>query len=190
MDFLQASPDRLARSILLLDAKNPWGGGACPPAGDLRAPRDALLAAADIVLRVGDGASEHEIASRLVACRYADGRSLALDELKRLDFGLILAIARPSRVARALARHGLTARGEVRFGDHEAPARGKLTRLVEKTPKVDPWLTTENARPSSPPPWPVRRFSSSSTKSTSRPGSSIGLSPIRRCPSSPARAPW
>ena len=36
------------------------GRGCVPPAGDLRAPRDALLAAADIVLRVGDSASNHE----------------------------------------------------------------------------------------------------------------------------------
>jgi tetraacyldisaccharide 4'-kinase len=50
--LLQAAPVRLALSILAVDALAPWGAGQCPPAGDLRAPRQALLAAADVVAAV------------------------------------------------------------------------------------------------------------------------------------------
>src|SRR6185503_3810230 len=48
--LLQAAPARLTDAILVLDAAAPWGSGACPPAGDLRAPPGALLAAADHVV--------------------------------------------------------------------------------------------------------------------------------------------
>src|SRR5206468_557777 len=47
--LLQASPRRLFASLLAVDADSPWGAGACPPAGDLRAPVATLLAAADAV---------------------------------------------------------------------------------------------------------------------------------------------
>ena len=44
--LLQAAPRRLAAALLVLDALAPWGAGACPPAGDLRALPAALLSAA------------------------------------------------------------------------------------------------------------------------------------------------
>ena len=49
---LQLAPERASLSILALDAEAPWGAGALPPAGDLRAPRDALLGLADHVVFV------------------------------------------------------------------------------------------------------------------------------------------
>jgi tetraacyldisaccharide 4'-kinase len=50
--LLQAAPRRVDLSILVLDAAAPWGSGACPPAGDLRAPRGALLGAADLLAAI------------------------------------------------------------------------------------------------------------------------------------------
>src|SRR5438445_227713 len=53
---LQARPYEFACSLLTIDEDLPWGSGKCPPAGDLKAPREALLAAADAVVSVGEGA--------------------------------------------------------------------------------------------------------------------------------------
>src|SRR6185312_4199002 len=47
--LLQTAPRRLALGVLVVDALALWGSGACPPAGDLRAPREDLLAAADVI---------------------------------------------------------------------------------------------------------------------------------------------
>ncbi|NUQ77461.1 MAG: tetraacyldisaccharide 4'-kinase, partial [Polyangiaceae bacterium] len=47
--LLQASPAPLTDAILVLDALAPWGSEKCPPLGDLRAPKEALLLAADHV---------------------------------------------------------------------------------------------------------------------------------------------
>jgi tetraacyldisaccharide 4'-kinase len=48
--LLQARPQRLDLSVLVLDGARPWGAARCPPAGDLRARPDRLLAAADLVV--------------------------------------------------------------------------------------------------------------------------------------------
>jgi len=56
--LLQARPQRLSCSILALDGRRPWGNGQCPPLGDLRAPPEALLAAADGVAAVHDTEQE------------------------------------------------------------------------------------------------------------------------------------
>src|SRR5205814_587304 len=52
--LLQARPRRLGLSILVLDGRAPWGAERCPPAGDLRAHRARLLAAADVLLVRGE----------------------------------------------------------------------------------------------------------------------------------------
>jgi tetraacyldisaccharide 4'-kinase len=64
--LLQAAPVRLALSVLALDERAPFGAGRCPPAGDLRASRQALLDAADVIAVVrpprapgGDGQGAH-----------------------------------------------------------------------------------------------------------------------------------
>lgn len=50
--LLQARPQRLDCSILVLNGAAPFGSGRCPPAGDLRAPPPALFAASDLVVLV------------------------------------------------------------------------------------------------------------------------------------------
>jgi tetraacyldisaccharide-1-P 4'-kinase len=52
--LLQTRPERLSCSILGLDGRRPWGQGQCPPLGDLRAPPEALLHAADVTATVRD----------------------------------------------------------------------------------------------------------------------------------------
>ena len=47
----QLSPQRAALALLAVDAAHPWGAGFCPPCGDPRAPREALLSARATALR-------------------------------------------------------------------------------------------------------------------------------------------
>ncbi len=121
--LLQTEPVRLALSVLAVDALSPWGAGLCPPSGDLRASKAALLRAADVVAAIiseQDGPSvdaslstlEHlalaadrpvlPVASELVAARADGGPAMPLSTLAGVRLGLVLAIARPERVVAAL----------------------------------------------------------------------------------------
>jgi hypothetical protein len=80
----QTSPVRAALALLAVDADAPWGSGRVVPAGDLRAPRAALVAAADHVVAVSSRTDELGIGAA--------------------RFGLFTAIARPERLVRGLAR--------------------------------------------------------------------------------------
>jgi tetraacyldisaccharide 4'-kinase len=157
--LLQARPHRLARSILVVDGDQPWGSGNTPPLGDLRAPRELLLRAADAVVVVTEtaensclGAFSHppRIAKATLSGARAPGGSLVLfDQLGREPFGLLLGIARPDRVVRALGRRGLHARISVRFGDHVLPAPGELERAgrAARAGSLRAWLCTAKCAP-------------------------------------------
>jgi len=121
---LQLAPRRATLSLLAVDAREPWGSGACPPLGDLRAPREALLAATDHVARVA-GTSRGVI----------DGGRLVLwEELRALRIGLVTGVARPSRVHAFLHDHGIVPTCAVSFADHGAFHLPKAD--------VDLWITT------------------------------------------------
>jgi tetraacyldisaccharide 4'-kinase len=124
---LQARPDRLSRSLLCLDEHQPWGSGRCPPAGDLRAPREALLAATDAMVVIRD-----------VEPLEGD----ALGDLRGTPFGLLLAIARPDRVLGSLAVRGLHPTAVIRLGDHDRPTAAELERQAARKQRVKVWLTT------------------------------------------------
>ena len=145
--LLQAAPTRLAGSILVLDAAAPWGSGACPPAGDLRAPREALLAAADHVVAVGAGEPSAElppeaiaISTRIEGAIAANGERWSLASLARLRVGLFVAIARPSRIEAALRGAGIDPRPVIALADHAVPSARDLVRAARF--EVDVWLTT------------------------------------------------
>jgi tetraacyldisaccharide 4'-kinase len=158
--LLQASPARLDGSLLVVDAHKPWGSGKCPPAGDLRASRRTLLAAADSVVLVADPARGREVArdggerravsnirypvfrvmSDVAAALGPQSETIRLSDLAHRRFGLLAAIARPERVVEALRARGLHP-AEVRlFGDHRSlPER---TRRASADSGLDFWLTT------------------------------------------------
>jgi tetraacyldisaccharide 4'-kinase len=145
--LLQATPARLAASVLVLDAAAPWGGGACPPAGDLRAPREALLAAADHVVAVGSGERPAScppdtiaIPSRIEGAIDARGDRWSIDELARRRVGLFVAIARPGRIEAALRDLGIDPRPVIALTDHAIPGARDLARAARF--EVDAWLTT------------------------------------------------
>jgi len=142
--ILQTRPRRLARSILLLDADRPWGNEKCPPQGDLRAPREALLGAADVALFVRDAltpaSSRQDIVAKLDGIA---GGEKTLAELARTKVGLVLAVARPERVLRALSRRGLHPSMILALADHDHPRWAELERSIKGArPRIEAWLTT------------------------------------------------
>jgi len=118
----QLAPRRADWSLLAVDHEAPWGSGACPPRGDLRAPREALLTAADTVVRIRtDGATpkEAEASWRITGARRTrTAEFLSLDELRATRFTLVTNVARPERITRALAVHGLVPARHVELMDH------------------------------------------------------------------------
>lgn len=148
--LLQARPQRLALSLLVVDAVRPWGSDACPPAGDRRASKSSLLAAADAVVAVHDRASQPELRDvdvngRLpvfqvaadVSAHLHDGRPVALDALRGARVGAVLAVARPHRFLDSLAARGIRPVATRLFADHATPEDGGRREHA-----VDIWLTT------------------------------------------------
>ena len=130
---LQLAPVRASLALLAVDAQAPWGAGALPPAGDLRAPRAALLAHADLVVVVDatPGAAIVAGARIELGALRATGRRL----------GLFTALARPARLEQALLRAGLDLAIIVRAPDH-GPLTPSLVRRL-RTAEVDLWLATD-----------------------------------------------
>jgi tetraacyldisaccharide 4'-kinase len=146
--LLQAAPRRVDAAVLVLDALAPWGAGACPPAGDLRALPAALLSAADhVVALLPEGAAPSPalpssallLPSRIAGVVTAAGLA-PLASLTGRRLGLILAVARPRRIEDALARAGLAPAFTILLADHAVP-RGRALARAERAP-VDAWLTT------------------------------------------------
>jgi tetraacyldisaccharide 4'-kinase len=132
--MLQTAPVRASLSLLAVDAEEPWGcAEAVPPRGDLRAPVAALLAAADLVVPVGEGSSEARVTS---GGAYVGDTFLSWEALRPLRVGLACALARPRRLLRSLARHGITPVVTALAGDHRPIAARALRH------PVDLWLAT------------------------------------------------
>jgi tetraacyldisaccharide 4'-kinase len=127
----QTAPRRASLALLAVDPDHPWGRAeACPPRGDLRAPKDALIALADHIVRV-------HARSRGVWDREA---LVPWSTLARARVGLLTALARPDRVARMLRGHGVLPLVIRTFPDHShvpTPARARPGGVV-----VDLWLAT------------------------------------------------
>lgn len=132
---LQVAPRRAELSILVVDAERPWGRGACPPRGDLRAPPSALLEAADHVLRLG----ERERTSR--GALRPDGRLVPFDDLARRRVGLAVTLARPERLLVWLAAKNVRPRRVVRGVDHRGFPPDRLAAIA-RDGEVDVWLTS------------------------------------------------
>lgn len=129
-----------SRRLLALDGDNPWGAGACPPAGDLRAPTEALVASADLAVRVWDEldapkAGPHDATYALAVPEGLGGASA----------GVVTAIARPDRFVRALRRRGVEPAVQIELDDHAGPGAARaLEGQLERLPiRPDVLLTTE-----------------------------------------------
>lgn len=133
---LSPRPGMRQLSVLAVDSARPWGVGRMPPAGDLRAPRDALLAFADHVVPVD---------ARPIAVRWcspgAAPRRASIDSIRGRRLGLFTAIARPHRLVDALRAEGARLEEIVSVADHgpvTPSARARMSRAA-----VDAWLATE-----------------------------------------------
>ncbi|MFO0760205.1 MAG: tetraacyldisaccharide 4'-kinase, partial [Byssovorax sp.] len=148
--LLQSAPERLAASVLVLDARAPFGAGACPPLGDLRAPVDALLAASTVRAVITEDAPPHPLPAPLkdailvqstIATASAPGEPpRALATLRGQRVGLLLTVARPERIVTSLRPHGITPSPVLALADHAAPSERDLAEISSIS--VDVWLTT------------------------------------------------
>jgi tetraacyldisaccharide 4'-kinase len=132
--------------VLVLDAGAPWGSGACPPLGDLRARPEDLLGAADVVAVLGAslppslGSQATLVPAELTGAVAADGSVCTLASLHAARVGLVTGIARPERVLASLEAAGIAPVARVLAADHARFA--DVDRLVSRLPSVDAWLTT------------------------------------------------
>jgi tetraacyldisaccharide 4'-kinase len=150
----QTRPRRATLSLLAVDGDAPWGAGHCPPRGDLRAPAEALLRAVDRVVVIGGEKEDLPDVGSLPCDRAAVvargawrtlGRPKTLldwTELRRLRVGLWTVIARPDRVLRSLARHGVHPTVTLLGADHRPRRGAPRPNPAREALPLDLWLTT------------------------------------------------
>ena len=116
----------------------PWGAGAAPPAGDLRAPREALLAHADHVVHVDATPRAVRLASTASRDRARVVRLVVRGTSRRSLHG-----HRASRSPRARARAaGLDLAGGRPRGRPRSDDRALARIVAEADATVDVWLAT------------------------------------------------
>lgn len=127
--------DELVRDALVRDELT------CPdslPALDRIAWTDERM-----VADAGPGDQEIDAVSHLDRALFPDGRAIALPELRDAAIGLVVAIAHPARVAKALARRGFPPAAILAFPDHHRPTAAELAAAsATTTRRIDAWLTT------------------------------------------------
>ena len=131
LDGVHQTSPRAWLALLAVDAISPWGAGACPPCGDLRAPREELLHLADRVVPIA-GISRGA---------FVDGHLVPWGVLRQKSVGLVTALARPTRVLATLRAHAVEPRLVRTFSDH-----GRFR--VPFAAGIDLWLTTSKCRES------------------------------------------
>ncbi len=136
----QIAPRRADLALLALDGHAPWGNGACPPRGDLRAPPSALLGASDEAVVLSDEMVHMASAVAMYALSGQPER-ISLQRLARMKVGLLTALARPRRVARALEARGIALRVQIHASDHGTPSERELVRAAAAH-GLEAWVTT------------------------------------------------
>lgn len=143
---VQLAPARAHLALLVVDAARPWGSGKCPPLGDLRAPAERLVAAADVVVRVATHASAGvaDAAWNLEgAVSPRHGARYTLADLRRLRVGLVTNLARSGRVVETLRAHGVETRAHIDLPDHAQPRRAPRELAGSD---IDVWLAPTKLR--------------------------------------------
>lgn len=159
--LLQTRPQRLTRSVLVLDAEHQFGTGRCPPAGDLRGPADEVLALCDEVVIVSDALEEAapgradrgltlprhlSLRSAFVDISGARGcnRRFSLEDLRSRRVGLLTLVAHPERVESSIRRRGIRPLCVWHGADH-GPLGFVAQRWLRSSAlriKLDAWLVT------------------------------------------------
>ncbi len=155
----QLAPAPASLALLSVDATDPWGRHrSLPPRGILRAPLSMLLAATDAVVPMGAG--ESGSAADLAAGAWVEsapelwpacvesrgawvhgGGLMTWKVLSAIPVGLLTALARPDRLVRSLARHGVVPRAVICGRDH-GPLGARAGRQVAGNDEVELWLAT------------------------------------------------
>ncbi len=160
----QLAPVRATLALLSVDGSDPWGRPrALAPCGHLRAPAGALVRACDALVPMtdpaGDAAAAPDggviagVATRgrnvwpaRVESRGAwvdGGRLMTWEAMRSLRVGLLVALGRPERIARWLARRGVVPCAIVRGRDHGPfRASARLAALSAGSGGIDVWLAT------------------------------------------------
>ncbi len=133
---LQTAPRRASLSVLALDEAAPWGAGRVVPAGDLRAPRDTLTSAADLVVTLGD-------ADARAPGALARGQLVPWAALSHLRLGVFVALSRPERLIAFLGRRGVRPARVIAVPDHGLGPRRVRRAFAQPGPSCDLWLATE-----------------------------------------------
>lgn len=105
-------------AVLAIDADYGAGNERCLPAGPLRAPLDAQLAAADLLVVVGDGPRADALARRAGKPIVTARRHVACSALVGVRVVAFSGIARPESFHRSLKETGAEIVASRQFGDH------------------------------------------------------------------------
>ncbi len=120
-------------TLLAIDSDYGAGNGRCMPAGPLRAPLEAQIAAADILVVIGDGARGRDIAARakkpVVAARLAADPD-AVEIIRGMRVVAFAGIARPEKFFDLLEECGATVATRLSFDDHHRFTQDDYTTLT------------------------------------------------------------
>ncbi len=119
-------------TLIAIDSDYGASNGRCMPAGPLRAPLDAQLAAADMLVVIGDGLPGRDIAARankpIVAALLAPDANAA-EAMQGARLVAFAGIARPEKFFRLLEGCGADVAARVSFGDHRRFTQRDYARL-------------------------------------------------------------
>lgn len=108
-------------TLVAIDSDYGAGNGRCMPAGPLRAPLDAQLAAADMLVVIGDGARGRDIAARankpVVAANLVPDPD-AVEAIRGMRVVAFAGVARPEKFFNLLEKCGAEAAARLSFDDH------------------------------------------------------------------------
>ncbi|MEJ1157748.1 tetraacyldisaccharide 4'-kinase [Prosthecomicrobium sp. N25] len=129
-------------SILVVDAEAPVGNGLVFPAGPLRAPVGPQLAAAHLVLAIGEG--ELPDLLRAVGRPVLAGRLAARESTRFAGRRLLgyAGIGRPAKVAATLRACGADLAGFEAFPDHHVFSEADARRLLHAAGRAGAGLVT------------------------------------------------
>ncbi len=161
--LLQARPTPLFRSLLVLDARAPFGSGSCPPAGDLRGAPQDLVSLCDEIVLVRDplgpppAALPAHLPSRPARSAWIDivgaldpqGTPMSVENLRSARVGLLTLVGRAHRVLASLAHRGIVPACHWTGPDHGSLGlRDRFSlRSISARFRLDGWLVTPKCRP-------------------------------------------
>ena len=129
-------------AILVVDADYAAGNGFCPPAGPLRAPLAAQLAAVDLVIVIGEGRGLREPLSKPALRALLAPEPAVSARLAGARLFAFAGIGRPAKFAATLDGIGAETAGFRWFPDHHRYSRRELAALAREAERRRAALVT------------------------------------------------